>query len=97
MGDSPLANQFTILFCCSKDQHCLAGSYMARSGDLVVWGPICRRNLIQEEQSQLISMLNILKRACILVIGGDRMVWISEVDGSFSVSSLCDSCWAFCS
>lgn len=48
------------LFMCASDHLSKVSQYMSRAVDLLQWGPIFRRNLTEEEKSQLVSLLEIL-------------------------------------
>ena len=53
----------------------------------MVWSLIIRRNLKDHEESQFISLLNLLNGVFIPNMGEDTRVWTTSKDGLFSVSS----------
>eukprot|EP00268_Persea_americana_P068653 TRINITY_DN9599_c0_g4_i1.p1 TRINITY_DN9599_c0_g4~~TRINITY_DN9599_c0_g4_i1.p1 ORF type:complete len:154 (-),score=18.03 TRINITY_DN9599_c0_g4_i1:181-642(-) len=60
---------------------------MTRVGGQVVWSPTLRRNLKDNEESQFISLLNLLNDMFIPERGEDARVWTTSKDGTFFVSS----------
>ena len=74
IGDKNLVAQFLALFNCAMDKDAKVNSYMSRVGDMVVWSPIFRRNLKDQEESQFISLLNLLNGAFIMERGEDSSV-----------------------
>ena len=69
------------------DKDANVNSCMSRVGDEVVWSPTFRRNLGVQEESQFISLLNLLNGAYITERGEDSRVWTASKEGLFSVSS----------
>lgn len=59
---------------------------MTKSGDHLQWGPILRRNLLEEE-NQFVSLLQILSQVHISDMGVASRVWRASQDGVLSVSS----------
>ena len=49
------------MFNCAVDKEAMVKAYMATVGGHVVWCPILRRNLRDHEESQFLSLLNLLK------------------------------------
>ena len=63
-------------------------SYLERigSGNQLIWSPIFRRNLKENEESQMILLLNLL--ISVYIPGGqDERIWIPSRVDSFSVTS----------
>lgn len=58
VGDISLAMQFPYLFRCAKDKE----AYIQRSFEMleneIIWCPIFRRNLMEHEEAQFLSLLN---------------------------------------
>lgn len=52
----------------------------------ILWGPIFRRDLTEEERD-LFSLLGVLDQFSFLGDGSDDKVWIPSKDGAFSVAS----------
>ena len=50
---------------------------MSRAGDMVVWSLILRSNLKEQEESQFISLLNLLNDVHIQEEGEDTRVWMA--------------------
>lgn len=73
-GDRSLGTQFPDLFNCAKDKEAKVKAYMARISNQVVWSPTLRRNLKDNEESQFISLLNLLNGMFILENGEGRKV-----------------------
>ena len=84
--DRTLAAQFLDLFNCSMDKEAKVKPYMLRAGGEVVGSPILRRNLKDQEESQFISLYNLLNCMNIPERVEDEKVWTASKDGSFSVS-----------
>ena len=74
-GDRTVAAQFPDLFNCAMDKDAKVKSYMSR------------RHLKDQEESQFISLLNLLNDMYIPESREDTKVWTASKDGSFSVSS----------
>ena len=87
VGDRTLAAKFPDLFKCALDKDAKVKSYMSRIGDNVVWSPILRTQLKNQEEAQFISLLNLLNGVYIPEGGAETRVWTASQDGSFSVSS----------
>lgn len=98
VGDSSWAPKYPRLFSCAIDKNAKVSSYFSRVGSSFVWAPIFRRNLPEEEDVQLLSMLVELEAVYIPVFGKDRRVWSVSTDGSFCLFFLSESstealCW----
>ena len=50
VGDRPLAAEFTILFRCASNQLAEVKDYMERINDQIVWTPMVRRHLREDEE-----------------------------------------------
>lgn len=67
---------------CSK-----ACDYMVRNGDHTHWGPICRRDLLANEEGDLFSLLELLSWFSYVGGGPDSRVWVPSRDEAFSAAS----------
>lgn len=86
IGDRPLANQYPTLFQCVTDPYAKANSYVDRGGSIVIWGPILRRNLTEEEE--VCQLLHAIASVYIPMAGVDWRVWMGTSVGSFLAASL---------
>ena len=91
IGARPLANQFPDLCSCVVDKNAKVKCYLSFSGEQKVWIPILRRNLMEHEVGQLISLLNQLSGGIHCRRWGGIRLWKASKDGSFSVSSFFSS------
>ena len=87
VGDRTLAAQFSDMFNCAVDKEAKVKANMATAGGQVVWCPFLRRNLKDHEESQFLSLHNILKGLHMVERGLDVRVWTASKDVYFSVSS----------
>eukprot|EP00268_Persea_americana_P012100 TRINITY_DN15081_c1_g5_i1.p2 TRINITY_DN15081_c1_g5~~TRINITY_DN15081_c1_g5_i1.p2 ORF type:complete len:110 (-),score=15.40 TRINITY_DN15081_c1_g5_i1:140-469(-) len=73
------------------DREATVSSYLERigSGNHLIWSPIFRRNLNENEESQMILLLLLLNLLTSVYItrGQDERIWIPSRDSSFSVTS----------
>lgn len=87
VGERSLADQFPDLYRCARDPQAKVGDYMERSSNQVFWGPIFRRNLIEFEERNFFSLLEILNQTLIPNDEVDCRIWTPSQNGEFSVSS----------
>lgn len=80
--NSSLPNKYPRLFSCAVDKNANMRNYFSRVGNSVVWAPIFRRNISEEEELQLFYMLAELEEVYIPVSGKDRRVRTVSTDGS---------------
>lgn len=78
-----MASIFPEIFRCAANQRALVLDYMERLGDKVVWDPIFRSNLNDEEETQFSAMLILIGNVYVPLEGKDRRIWIASRDGSF--------------
>ena len=87
VGDRPLVVQFPNLVNCALDKEATVSSYLERIGigSHLIWYPIFRRNLKENEESQML-LLNLL--SVVYNPGGqDERIWTPSHGNSFSVFS----------
>ena len=60
VGDIPLAVQFLDLYRCARNRQAKAKDFMESDADRILWGPtpIFRRDLIESEEDNLMSLLD---------------------------------------
>ena len=70
------------------DKKAKVKNYLERQGPRaqVRWGPTFRRSLKEQEESQLVSLLDLLNGIFIPENGEDVRLWSASKDGSFSDS-----------
>ena len=61
---------------------------MERDADRILWGSIFRRNLLESEEGNLMSLLDKLGRVFIFEEGKDCRVWAASNDGVLFLVSL---------
>ena len=85
----PLADCFPDLFRFALDKEATVQNYLERQGPgaQVRWGPTFRRSLKEQEESQLVSLLDLLNGIFIPEDGEVVRLWSASKDGSFFVSS----------
>lgn len=66
-----MAAQFLDLYKYARDRQTRVVDYMDRTSNQVSWAPILRRDLIEYEERQLFSMLELLGQVFILDEGED--------------------------
>ena len=87
IGDRPLANQFPDLCSSAMHKEAMVNCYLSFSGEQKVWTPILGRNIREDKEGHLMSLVNILIRVYIAEGGEDIRLWKASKDGSFTVSS----------
>lgn len=88
-GDRSLADQFPELYGCARNGR-EGTEYMERSSNAVVWTPIFRRNLLQSNESSLLSLLQMLGNVFIPEDGIDCRWWDPSKEGTFSIASFAE-------
>lgn len=86
-GDCPLALQFSDLFKCARHKDANVHNYLERGVNWVIWGPIFRRNLMENKERQFVRMLNLLKHVHMMEGEEDNIFWAPSNDGKFLVLS----------
>lgn len=88
-GNTPLADRYPDLFRCALDKGVKIQNYIERQGPgaQVIWGLTIRINLMENEENQLTSLLNLLNGIFIPEKGEDVRLWSASENGTFSVSS----------
>ena len=93
VGDGPLALKFPDLFRCALERQAEVERYIDRPGrgGQISWSLTFRRNLEDHEETQFISLLDILRDTQIPGEGGDTRIWRSSRSGSFCLLLLFSS------
>lgn len=74
----PLADQFQDIFRCATDKEAKVSCYMEKFNSMVVWVPILRRNLTVNEESEVLSLPNILSEAHLLDVREGTRFWATS-------------------
>lgn len=83
VGGNPLASEFPDLLSYARDKEAKIQDYFEHFINQIVWCPIFRRNLVEQEESQLLRLLRSLNSTFIKGEGEDLRLWKPSKDGRF--------------